>query len=506
MLFEDTTAPVSVEIPGVTRSRRCGPMKKVLLVLGALAGLLVLAGVAIVFLVDVNAHKPRVEAAVSDALGMEFRIQGKAGLRLFPPAGIALSDIRLRNRGADLATAETLRVGVKLLPLLRRQVEVTEILLEKPSIRLEKGADGKFNYETAPRPAKPPAKKGEAPSAPLSVARGAVRNGSVVYVDRKAGTKTEISGIDLTVRDLALPAAPDAPVPKGIYFAGELRVKEVKGRDLSVSDVDAKVTATAGVIDVRPFTMKLFGGKGEGGIRIDLSKERTAAQVKYTLSNFRAEESLAAVARKKYLSGPMTLSPDLAFRGKDALEMKRTLSGQVSLRGDDLTLHGMDIDEALSTVEQAQQLNLADVGAFLLAGPLGTAATKGYQFGGTSRFAAGEKESRLTRLVSDWTVRDGVAEAKDVAFATRKNRIALKGRLDIVNERFVDVTVAVLDEKGCAKLRQKISGPFRDPRMDKVSTLESVVSPMLGIFERAKRLMGRSECETFYAGSVPHPK
>jgi hypothetical protein len=28
---------------------------------------------------------------------------------------------------------------------------------------------------------------------------------------------------------------------------------------------------------------------------------------------------------------------------------------------------------------------------------------------------------------------------------------------------------------------------------------------MLGILEKAKRLLGRTECETFYAGSVPHP-
>ena len=482
------------------------PVKKIFLVLGVLAGLLVLAGVAVVALVDVNAHKPRIEAAVSDALGMEFRIQGKAGLRLFPSAGIALSEIRVRNRGADLASAETLRVGVKLLPLLRREVEVTEILLEKPAIRIEKGADGRFSYETAPRAAKPPSKGVEAPSTSLSVGRGAVRNGSVVYVDRKTGAKTAISGIDLAVEDLVIPAAPGAQLSKGISFAGRLRVKEVKGADYSVSDADAKVTASAGACDIRPFTMKLFGGKGEGGIRVDLSKEKAGYQLKYTLSNFRAEESLAAVTRKKQLTGTMTLSPDLAFRGKDLPEMKRTLSGQVSLRGDDLVLHGLDIDEALSTVDQAQQLNLADVGAFLLAGPLGTAATKGYQFGGTSPSAAGGNESRLTRLVSDWTVRDGVAEAKDVAFATRKNRIAMKGKLDIVNERFLDVTVAVLDEKGCVKLRQKISGPFRNPQLDKVSTLESVVSPMLGIFERAKRLMGRSGCETFYAGSVPHPR
>ena len=34
----------------------------------------------------------------------------------------------------------------------------------------------------------------------------------------------------------------------------------------------------------------------------------------------------------------------------DPDEMKRTLSGTVSLRGDGLTLHGMEIDRVLSTV------------------------------------------------------------------------------------------------------------------------------------------------------------
>lgn len=105
-------------------------MKKFLIALGILVALLVLAGVAILVLVDVNAHKPRIESAVSDALGMEFRIGGKAQLRLFPSASIVLSDVRLRNRGTELATAETLRVGVKLLPLLSRQIVITELVLE----------------------------------------------------------------------------------------------------------------------------------------------------------------------------------------------------------------------------------------------------------------------------------------------------------------------------------------------------------------------------------------
>jgi AsmA protein len=675
-------------------------MKKLLFALAILVGFLVLAGVAIVLLVDVNAHKPRIESTVSDALGMEFRIRGKARLRLFPSAGIALSDVRLRNRDTDLATAKTLRVGVKLLPLLNRQVSITELVLERPVIRIEKGADGTFNYEAPPGDAKPTAapKEAEAPSAPLMVAkcsvsagkivyvdrkagsettldaidlsvrdlsiptargtelmkgisftgdlsvkemitkdlavsgvrakvtagagiyeirpitmklfggageggirvdlsgdrvamtagialsgarlrkrdtdlasaekvrvgmkllpppnrqveitelvlekpviriekgadgtfnyeapagdakstpkdadvpssnlrvaRSSVSSGKIVYVDRKAGSETTLDGIDLSVRDLSIPTANGTELPKGVSFIGDLSVREIRSKDLAVTDVRAKVTAGAGIYEIRPFTMKLFGGAGEGGIRVDLSGEKTALKVSFTLANFRAEEPLAALAQKKYLSGTMTVTPDLSLRGKGADEMRRTLSGSLSLRGDGLTLHGMEIDEILSKVDEAQKLNLADVGAFLLTGPLGSAALKGYRYGGLYRSATREGETRIVRLVSDWTVRDGVADARDVAFSTAKNRIALKGKLDLVNGRFVDVTVAALDKKGCATIRQKISGPFGDPRMDKTSVLQSFAEPILGLFEQARKLIGPASCEPFYTGTVPHP-
>ena len=481
-------------------------MKKLLVTLGILVGLLVLAGVAIVLLVDVNAYKPRIESTVSDALGMEFRIGGKARLRLFPSASIVLSDVRLRNRGTDLATAETLRVGVKLRPLLDRRVVITELALEKPVIRIEKGIDGKFNYETPPRPATPAAMEGEAQSAPLTVSTGSVSAGKVVYVDRKAKNETSLEAIDLSVRDLAIPTGTGVKLSRGISFSGDLSVKEMKTKDRAVSDVRAKVTAIAGVYEIRPFTMKLFGGTGEGGVRVDLSGEKTALKVHYTLAKFRAEESLAGLAQKEYLSGPMTVTQDLSARGKDADGMKRTLSGTVSLQGDGLTLHGMEIDAILSKVEEAQKFNLADVGAFLLAGPLGSAALKGYRYGDLYQSTTREGGTRITRLVSDWSVRDGVAEDRDVAFSTGKNRIALKGKLDLVNGRFVDVIVAVLDEKGCAKIRQKISGPFGDPRMDKTSVLQSFAEPILGLFEQARELIGRSSCEPFYTGTVQHPK
>jgi hypothetical protein len=92
-----------------------------------------------------------------------------------------------------------------------------------------------------------------------------------------------------------------------------------------------------------------------------------------------------------------------------------------------------------------------------------------------------------------------------VAMATNENRIALKGSLDFVNERFDDVTVAVVDERGCAKVLQRIHGPFRKPEVEKVSVLQAVTGPMRSLYKQAAKLLG-ARCEVFYAGSLAPPK
>ena len=183
--------------------------------------------------------------------------------------------------------------------------------------------------------------------------------------------------------------------------------------------------------------------------------------------------------------------------------MKRAANGEVSLRGENLTLDGVDLDQKVSRFEASQSFNLVDVGAFFIAGPFAPLITKGYNFATLFRGSGGS--TRIQALVSDWKVERGIARAKDVALATNENRIALKGNLDFVNERFDDVTVAVVDGKGCAKVRQKIRGPFRKPEVEKARFLQTVAGPVLKLFKQAKKLFG-GRCEVFYAGSVAPPE
>lgn len=67
----------------------------------------------------------------------------------------------------------------------------------------------------------------------------------------------------------------------------------------------------------------------------------------------------------------------------------------------------------------------------------------------------------------------------DVALSTAQNRIAMKGLVNIVDEKLVNVKTALLNPKGCATFEQKFSGTFVNPSLkvddSTITTLSNVV-------------------------------
>jgi AsmA protein len=164
----------------------------------------------------------------------------------------------------------------------------------------------------------------------------------------------------------------------------------------------------------------------------------------------------------------------------------------------------MDIDALIPKYERSQNFNLVDVGAFFLAGPFGPVLTKSYNFGSLYEEMQGGK-GVIRKIVSIWKVDHGLAEATDVALASKEHRIAMKGGLNFINEQFENVTVAVLDKRGCAVYSQKVHGPFRKPQIDKVSIFESITGSVSNALKDAWKLVGE-KCTVFYSGSVPQPE
>ena len=191
------------------------------------------------------------------------------------------------------------------------------------------------------------------------------------------------------------------------------------------------------------------------------------------------------------------------MQGTTLHQMVQTMAGTISLQGRNLTLVGNDLDQELSRFKSSQNFNLVDVGAVFFAGPLGLAVTKGYNF--ASLFTGSGGSSHIGSLVSVWEVEHGVAQAKDVAMTTSKNRIALQGGLDFVHQQFANVTVAAVDEKGCPIVRQVIRGSFAEPVMEKPDILMSIGGPVLKMYTRARHIFPGGPCKVFYTGSVAPP-
>jgi AsmA protein len=471
---------------------------------GGLLALLLLAAVGLVLFVDVNAHKPRLEAAASDALGMEVRIGGRLGIGLFPGFQVTLEDVRIRNRGADVASAKETILGIELLPLLHKEVRIVKIGMKHPRISIEQDRDGKFNFETPEEEAgKKTAEETNGTRFSLDVTKISLSAGTFIFADNNTGEVLEAGDFNLDVSRLRLAGGKNSDLLKNLSFAAEFACKEFRKGSLAVSNLKLRIEGKDGILDLNPVTMRLFGGQGSGSLRADFSGSVPLYHVRYSLSRFRIEEFLKALSPKKAAVGSMDFSSSLSMRGKTANEMKRTANGEVSLRGENLTLDGVDLDRVFSRYEASQSFNLVDVGVFFIAGPFAPLITKGYTF--ATLFQGSDGSSRIRALVSDWKVERGIARAKDVAMATNENRIALKGSLDFVNERFDDVTMAMVDGQGCAKVRQRIRGSFRKPEVEKVSFLQTVTGPVVNLFKQAGKLLG-GRCEMFYAGSVAPPK
>ncbi len=471
-------------------------LKNISLVIGALLGLLVLVALALTLFLDANAYKPRFEAAASRALGMEVRVGGRLGVAFFPGLRVTLEDVHLRNRGTDVASVKQVRLGIDFLPLLQNQVRIEKIALEHARITIERDRDGRFNYE------KPAAAGGTLPA--VNLARISLADGTLVYLDKRTGKGFEAGRCSLDVSRLRLAERTRPSGMKDLSLAAELACGDLRTKDYTASGLKLSVTGKSGVFDLKPITMSVFGGQGAGHILADFTGAAPLYHVRYSLAQFHIGEFLKTLSPQTVAVGSMDFTGDLSMRGKTVHALKQTSQGQITLRGKNLILNGRDLDQEFARFESSQNFNLVDVGAYLLTGPLGLVVTKGYDFARIFQGSGGRSEIRT--LVSDWKVEHGVAQARDVAMATNENRVALQGGLDLANERFDDVTLALIDAKGCAKVRQTIRGSFQKPVIEPPNTLKALTGPVLKLLRQVKKLFPGGECQVFYAGSVAPPQ
>ncbi|WP_323846399.1 AsmA family protein [Microbulbifer magnicolonia] len=98
---------------------------------------------------DVNKYKPQLEQLAARQ-GIALKLDGDIGWQLWPNIALKLQGVQLAplpQPEQPLVRAESISIGVALMPLLKKRIEAQEIVLMAPQIDLTVDAQGRGNWE-----------------------------------------------------------------------------------------------------------------------------------------------------------------------------------------------------------------------------------------------------------------------------------------------------------------------------------------------------------------------
>ncbi|BCR26600.1 AsmA family protein [Aquipseudomonas alcaligenes] len=195
-------------------------------------------GFALTHLFDPNDYKDEIQQLARDKANLELKLKGDIGWSLFPWLGLELTDATLASADTPdqpLANLRLLGLSVRVLPLLRREVQMSDIRVDGLDLTLQRDDKGRGNWEGIGKPAKAEASTTTAQSAEQTADSGAsepqqdsqplkldidsltVSNSRIDYQDAKSGKQFSAEGIELSTG--AIREGADIPV-KLLAFLG----------------------------------------------------------------------------------------------------------------------------------------------------------------------------------------------------------------------------------------------------------------------------------------------
>jgi AsmA protein len=197
----------------------------------AVGGLLLLVIAVVAFVAatfDPNAYKGEIEKAVKERTGRTLKFHGDIGVAFWPSIGARVGKVTLSRRASEheFAAFDTAHVSVKLLPLLRREVQVDEVSISGLRANVIRAKGGKFDFEdlmgaagAAAAPAKPAPEAAPARQVKLDVAGVRLEDAAFVFVDEGSGQRLALDDLNLVTGRIA----DDVPGRLSLYTSVNVR-------------------------------------------------------------------------------------------------------------------------------------------------------------------------------------------------------------------------------------------------------------------------------------------
>ena len=240
--------------------------KKLFITIGAIVAviaiLIIVAGVIVYKKVD----KTFISSQMAKTLNRQVYIE-KIDVNIFSVlSGIEIKNVAISNfktppeleklqgkpvaAGDVFAGMESLRFKVKIMPLLKKQVEIKELVLYSPVINLSKNKQGVLNINDLIKSKKQEKKELQEPAKPLTadeipvgIAVGEIgmKNGTINYYDGEHDQKFQIyklttlaHDINIVPKELEKKNEVNLKLSMGIKTVGALKTGSVKNFDITI--------------------------------------------------------------------------------------------------------------------------------------------------------------------------------------------------------------------------------------------------------------------------------
>ncbi len=243
-------------------------MKRTLRIVGIILAVVLIALIALPFLIDVNSFRPKLETELSSALGRDVKV---GNLKLSILSGsVSAEDLSISDDPAFSKTpfvhAKSLDVGVDLMPLIfSKALHVNDLTLTQPEIFLVHAPSGKWNFSSlggnsAAKPAASAAKSPDTSNPDLSVAKLKVKDGRVTISQANSSVKPHIyDKVNIEVRNFSFTSQFPFTLTANLPGGGSVKLDGTAGpinpTDASLTPLDAKILvkqldlAASGFID-----------------------------------------------------------------------------------------------------------------------------------------------------------------------------------------------------------------------------------------------------------------
>ena len=275
-------------------------MKNALRWIAIVVALLLLIALALPFLIDANQFRPRLEAALTQALAREVRL-GDLKLSILS-GGVAAADLSIADDPAFSKTpfiqAKSLKVGVELQPLIfSKKLNVTGVEIGGPQIDLIQSDTGTWNFasfgakSSTPAPAAPSGSGGSMQD--LTVKLVKITNGRLSIKMAGEARPKVLNKLDIEIKDFAPDVSFPVSLAADIQGGGDVKLDGKAGpidtKDTSETPFD--VTLKLNKLDiakagfVRPQTgfgglLSIDGNAASTGRELRLKGAIQAAQLK----------------------------------------------------------------------------------------------------------------------------------------------------------------------------------------------------------------------------------